>query len=85
MAVVRGKEVIQHTDLTQLEMENLSDEALRRYVANDMPIDCAGSYKIEGQGIALFRGIRCEDFNAIQGLPLLELARILRRLGVELP
>lgn len=85
MAVLAGTERIFHTDITRIEMENLSDAALRRYVANDMPVDCAGSYKIEGQGIALFRSIEGADPTAIQGLPLLALSRILRQLGVEIP
>ena len=85
MAVLAGTEKILHTDITRIEMENLSDAALRRYVANDMPVDCAGSYKIEGQGIALFRRIEGADPSAIQGLPLLALSRVLRQLGIELP
>ena len=85
MAVLHGTNRILHTDITKIEMESLSDDALRRYVANDMPVDCSGSYRIEGQGIALFRRIEGADPTAIQGLPLLALSRILRQLGVELP
>ena len=32
----------------------LSDDALKRYIEIDMPLDCAGSFKWEQLGIALF-------------------------------
>ena len=39
----------------------------------------------EQAGISLFEEIRCEDHSAITGLPLMELAETLRRLGVQVP
>jgi septum formation protein len=85
LVVLTPKETLRHTDITRLTMEDHSDEALRRYVQNDQPLDCAGSYKIESQGVSLFRRIEGEDLTAIQGLPLLALSRLLRRLGLTLP
>lgn len=74
-----------HTDITRLQMENLSETSLQRYVAFDKPIDCAGSYKIESLGISLFRKIEAEDVTAIQGLPLMALARLLRNARYTIP
>jgi septum formation protein len=54
-------------------------------VEADHPVDCAGSYKIEGRGIVLFERIEADDFTAITGLPLLALTRILVELGVDVP
>ena len=56
------------------------DEA-ERYVAADRPLDCAGSYKIESLGIALFDRIEAGDQTAIVGLPLLAVCRMLRARG----
>ena len=50
-----------------------------------MPIDCAGSYKLEEAGIALFERIQADDYNAITGLPLLGLVKILSQMGVVIP
>lgn len=72
-------------DVTRLCMRALSAAEIERYVALDQPLDCAGSYKIERLGIALFAAISCEDQTAIIGLPLLRLATELRQLGLAIP
>ena len=78
-------EVHSHLDLSYLTMRPLDREALQRYVERDMPIDCAGSYKLEESGIALFERIQADDYNAITGLPLLAFVKILSQLGVVIP
>ena len=74
-------EVRTHVDRTRLTMRPLSRGEIARYVALDVPLDCAGSYKIESAGIALFERIATEDFTAITGLPLMAVVRILREFG----
>ncbi|MBN1946109.1 MAG: septum formation protein Maf [Bradymonadales bacterium] len=69
-------------DITRLKMRDLSDQEIRSYVHRDRPLDCAGSYRIERLGIALFESIETEDFTAIIGLPLLSLVSMLRELGI---
>ena len=66
-------------------MRRLSHEAIERYVAADQPLDCAGSYKLESRGIALFEKIESDDHTAVTGLPLIALVTILRELGYEIP
>jgi septum formation protein len=84
--VVRtGAQIFRHTDVTKLHMRPLSRPEIERYVQHEQPLDCAGSYKIESQGIALFERIDSEDQTAITGLPLIALVSILRELGVEIP
>lgn len=72
-------------DTTHLHMRELTAAEIERYVAREQPLDCAGSYKIEGLGIALFDRIASEDQTAIVGLPLLRLSHALRGLGLALP
>jgi len=74
-----------HTAIARLTMRQLDDAALARYVAADDPVDCAGSYKLECRGIALFSRIDCEDHSAIVGLPLLWLSAALAQLGYPVP
>jgi septum formation protein len=80
-----GGEQRTHLDVHTLSMHALSEESLRRYVVADEPLDCAGSYKIESRGIALFSRIQGEDFTAIPGLPLLKLSEWLIESGFRLP
>lgn len=79
-----------HTDLastlcvpTEVGFRTLSDAEIQRYVAREMPLDCAGSAKSEGLGITLLDHIRGEDPNALVGLPLIALCRLLRDAGVQ--
>ncbi len=72
-------------DQTNLVMRKLSPDAIARYVQADMPIDCAGAYKIESLGISLFERVQTVDPTAIVGLPLTFVSEILRQLGFEVP
>jgi septum formation protein len=85
MVVVHGPRRWEHTEIATLHMRSLDAPAIARYVARDQPLDCAGSYKLERGGIALFERIDCADHSAITGLPLLALARILAGMGFETP
>ena len=74
-----------HTDITTLAMRRLDRATLVRYVDADQPLDCAGAYKLECRGIALFERIDSADQSAITGLPLIALTGILGDLGYQLP
>ncbi len=60
---------------------NLSRDFLRELVERDQTTDCAGAYKFECGGILLMESVQVEDPNAIVGLPLMRLARLLDHLG----
>ncbi len=85
IAVVHPGGRTDFTDVTTLVMRALSEEAIRRYVEADKPLDCAGSYKLEALGIALFERIASEDHTAIVGLPLMAVTTALRGLGFAIP
>ncbi len=83
VAVVRGQLVEECIEEHRLTLRPLSDDALRDYVERDRPLDCAGSYRIESLGIALFERIEGDDFTSIVGLPLTRVVSMLARFGVE--
>jgi septum formation protein len=85
VAIAHPHGCVEFVDTTTLRMRTLTDAEIERYVSAESPLDCAGSYKIEGLGIALFERIDSDDQTAIVGLPLLALARVLRELGLPLP
>lgn len=74
-----------HTDITRLRMRPLTGAEIQRYLAADEPYDCAGSYKLEERGIALFETISSEDHSAITGLPLIAVTTMLRECGFQVP
>ena len=65
-------------------LRTLSREQIHRYVRRDNPVDCAGSFKIEGLGIALMEKMAGEDYTTLIGLPLIKLTDLLGRFGVEI-
>ena len=69
----------------RLRLRPLTRAEARRYVERERPLDCAGAYKIEGPGIALFDSAACSDPTAIEGLPLISVCRLLRLAGFPLP
>ncbi len=63
---------------------HLSPADIATYVAIERPLDCAGGFKCEGLGITLFERIESDDPTALTGLPLIALARLLRRQGFDI-
>lgn len=68
---------------TTVEFRPLADGAIERYLRLDKPYDCAGSFRWEGVGISLFRALRSDDPTALEGLPLIVVAEMLRREGLD--
>lgn len=74
-----------HVDTTTVRFRALSNEEIARYIAAEMPLDCAGAFKAEGFGISLFERIDSQDPTALMGLPLIWLSGALRRAGFQVP
>ena len=72
-------------DTTTVRLRMLDDEEIGRYVDAETPFDCAGGFKVEGLGIALFDAVESTDPTALVGLPLVATARLLREAGCVLP
>jgi septum formation protein len=100
LAAMSGREVAFHTavclandqgqqfpalDTTRARFRDLDPAGIARYVDAEQPFDCAGSFKSEGLGIALFESIESQDPTALVGLPLIAVARLLRQAGFQLP
>lgn len=85
LCLANGGQALQASDLTTVRFRSLSSEEIRRYIAAEQPLDCAGSFKCEGLGISLFEAIDNHDPTALVGLPLIALSRLLRQAGYGLP
>jgi MAF protein len=64
-----------------VEFRALSCAQIERYLEREQPFDCAGSFKSEGLGIALFKRLDGDDPNALIGLPLIRLIAMLEAAG----
>jgi septum formation protein len=74
-----------HVDVTTVQFRQLTDAEIERYVARDRPYDCAGGFKVEALGVALFTRVESQDPTGLVGLPLIWLSGALRRHGFTLP
>jgi len=59
----------------------LTDAQIENYLQREQPYNCAGSFKSEGLGIALFERLEGDDPNTLIGLPLIRLIRMLENEG----
>lgn len=72
-------------ETTRVHFRPLSSEQISRYLQQEQPYDCAGSFKVEGLGISLFSAIESEDPNSLIGLPLIRLVEFLGNEGIAVP
>ncbi|SER63653.1 MAF protein [Vreelandella subterranea] len=72
-----------HVEPFEVVFRQLSREEISVYVAKEQPLDSAGSFRMEGLGIALFERLEGHDPNALVGLPLIALCNMLRQAGLD--
>ncbi|MFT7126463.1 MAG: septum formation protein [Pseudoalteromonas tetraodonis] len=68
-----------------VQFRKLSQAEIERYLLKDTPYDCAGSFKSESLGVALFDKVETQDLTALEGLPLITLCKFLRQAGLQIP
>lgn len=75
------------TDLSTytVTLRKLTLEQIRSYVERENPLDCAGSFKIEGLGITLMESMAGDDYTTLIGLPLIKLTNLLLQMGMKIP
>lgn len=66
-----------------VKFRELSDEMITNYLNKEQPYNCAGSFKSEGYGIALFDYFEGKDPNSLIGLPLISLIEMLENQGLQ--
>lgn len=64
--------------------KTLTPSMIENYLHREEPYDCAGSFKSEALGIALFERFEGDDPNALIGLPLIELVNFLSNEGYSI-
>ena len=70
---------------TEVQFRAFDDDEVERYLRAEPALDCAGSAKSEGLGIALLARLAGDDPTALVGLPLIALAAMLREAGFQVP
>ncbi len=66
-----------------VHFRKLSPQEIKGYITKEQPFNCAGSFRSEGLGIALFEKMEGEDPTALIGLPLIRLVKMLKSEGID--
>lgn len=85
MAVIDidSKRILTDYERTKIYMYSLSGRQIKKYFRKVSPLDKAGSFDIQGLGSIFINRIEgC--FNNVIGLPLAKLAKLLKRIGIDL-
>ncbi|MCF6354030.1 MAG: Maf-like protein [Candidatus Polarisedimenticolaceae bacterium] len=69
----------------RVHFRSLERHQIERYIDQEKPYSCAGSFKSEGLGISLFERLEGDDPNSLIGLPLIQLVRMLGNEGIQIP
>lgn len=68
--------------LSRVEFRDLTDRAIKQYVAKVNPLDKAGAYAAQGYGKEIIKRIEGSYSNVV-GLPMEDTARMLRAFGIN--
>ena len=84
LAVVNAASGAIHAEVVpfKVEFRQLTHQQIVNYLNAEQPYNCAGSFKSEGLGIALFERLEGDDPNTLIGLPLIRLIRMLEKEGL---
>jgi septum formation protein len=85
VALVGRGRVLAQLDTTIVRFRRLARADVERYLDAEPAYDAAGSFKVEGLGIALFEAIETRDPTALVGLPLIAVRKLLGEAGYSVP
>ncbi|MFT6086797.1 MAG: septum formation protein [Glaciecola sp.] len=72
------------SEYVDVKFRQLSAREIENYINIEQPLDCAGSFKVEGLGITLFDSVESTDPNTLIGLPLIALNKMLINIGYNI-
>ena len=73
-----------HVEPFRVTFKKLSDNQILSYLNKEDVLNCAGSFKSEGLGIALFSSMEGNDPNSLIGLPTIQLIKMLAKENVHI-
>jgi len=77
------KKIQLHVEYYKVKFKMLSDNQILNYLSREDTLHCAGSFKSEGLGIALFNSMEGNDPNSLIGLPTIQLINMLAKENVH--
>ena len=73
-----------HVEFFRVVFKSLSDNHILSYLEKEDVLNCAGSFKSEGLGVALLNRMEGNDPNSLRGLPTIQLTNMLAKENVHI-
>ena len=73
-----------HVERYKVTFITLSDNQILSYLNKEDVLNCAGSFKSEGLGVALFSNMEGSDPNSLIGLPTIQLIKMLANENIHI-
>lgn len=80
----QSQQLVSLVEKYEVTFRQLTEEQIFTYLNVEQPFDCAGSFKSEGLGIALFESMHGRDPNSLIGLPLIGLIDLFSQLNIDI-
>jgi MAF protein len=77
-------ETIYCHEISKVKLKNLNDTQIKNYLEKEQPFNAAASFQLESLGISLVEKLETDDYNAIIGLPIIKLIKILNKLNLDI-
>jgi len=82
IAMVDAEQASGRLNCTQVSFREITDTERKNYVASGEPLDKAGAYAVQGQAAAFIEHLQ-GSYSGVMGLPLFEMADLLREFGIQ--
>lgn len=83
LALVYNNECLQDCAVSEIEMADMTDKEIQKYIATGEPLDKAGSYAVQGKCAIFIKSINGSYSNVV-GLPLQKLYELSKKAGLPL-
>lgn len=76
------EKILQKTSLCRIKFREFNEKTIDSYLTDDACLQCAGSLRVESNGILLIESIESDDPFSIYGMPLIATAELLEHHGL---
>lgn len=82
ISVGYGDKILQKTSICRIKYRTLNEQTIESYIQDESCLECAGSLRVESNGILLIESIESDDPFSIYGMPMIATAELLQHHGL---
>ncbi len=82
ITIGKGEKILQKTSECKIKYRTLNEATIDSYIQDESCLECAGSLRVESNGILLIESIQSDDPFSIYGMPMIATAELLEHHGL---